>query len=350
VTLCLSCSTGKHALCATCLNGYVLSEIGSNKKRLAENYGFVKCPVPGCDSVGFSQYELSHHLSQGAFEAYMTAWRQCMGQQAAQKAAEPAQQQQSAHAALDTVAQARSHIINFILTLKCPTSSKAFNGLYHVLTCPHDSIPDSGAFADKRLIHQYLKTLSTELRGQVLAAVEQELQGIGIDVESLCAELLERTSEPELAAAACAELEQETRLHLAKLAAAQQKEAPLCAPRAAVWAAHERRLQQRLRRAQWQQRSIQQQQLLQQLTEVMTVLGTVVAVLLLLLYCVYPEVLAAAAQVELWFVSNLVAAAAQVKLFLITNLTPAVECCGWASSRATDSSLKAVAASGSSKR
>jgi hypothetical protein len=443
VALCVSCGAAKHALCATCLNGYVLSEISSNKKKLGEKYGFVKCPVPGCDSVGFSQYELSQHLSQGAFEAYMTAWRQCMEQQAAQTAAEQAQQQRDADAALDALARGRSHIINSILTLKCPRCGKAFDGFdgcfalscsddaghgcgasfcafclqqstwlhAHVLTCPHNSIPNGGVFADEavfeaaqrarrqRLTHQYLHTLSPDLRGQVLAAVEQELQGIGIDVEalrtpapvvtiadagtaapplaaplaaataaaaavvqaavprlltasrkwlqqqqrdsmrasldsaafaaaealqqgteSLCAELLERTSEPELAAAAYAELEQETRLHLAKLAAAQQKEAPLCAPRAAVWAAHERRLQQRLRRAQWQQRSIKQQQLLQQLTEVMTVLGTVIAVLLLLLYCVYPWVLAAAAQVELWFVSSLAAAAAQVKLFFVTNM------------------------------
>jgi hypothetical protein len=348
-----------------------------------------------------------------------------MEQRAAQTAIVQAQRERDAHAALDAVERARSHIIDSILTLKCPKCRKAFNGFEgcfalscsddagngcgatfcafclqqstwvhaHVLTCPYNSIPTGGVFADEavfeaaqrarrqRLIHQYLDTLSPEVRGPALAAVKRELQGIGIDVEALqtpapavtapaadagaaaplavplaaaaaaagavqaavprlldscrqwlqqqrdqltasvdsaafaaadtlqrsakgLCEELQRSGEPALAKAGYAELEQVTRLQLAKLAAAQQKQQTLCAPRAAVWAAHERRMQQRLRRAQWQQRSIKRQQLLQQLASVLRVLCPV-GVLLLLLYCAQPWLLAAAARVKLFLIINL---------------------------------------------
>jgi hypothetical protein len=157
-----------------------------------------------------------------------------MEQQVAQTAAEQAQQQQAARAALDAVARARSHIIDSILTLRCPKCSKAFDNFdacfalvctdtgghgcgtqmcgfclkdcgrtsldchNHVLICPYNINPGRSLFGKievfeaaqrerrKRLIHQYLDTLGTgKLRSEVLAALQHELQDLGIEPDAL---------------------------------------------------------------------------------------------------------------------------------------------------------------------
>jgi hypothetical protein len=149
----------------------------------------------------------------------------------------------------------------------------------------------------------WLQQQRDQLTASVDSAAFAAADTLQRSAKGLCEEL-QRSGEPALAKAGYAELEQVTRLQLAKLAAAQQKQQTLCAPRAAVWAAHERRMQQRLRRAQWQQRSIKRQQLLQQLASVLRVLCPV-GVLLLLLYCAQPWLLAAAARVKLFLIINL---------------------------------------------
>jgi hypothetical protein len=143
-----------------------------------------------------------------------------------QTPAEQAKQEAARTATQSAVTRARAHIIDCILTLKCPSCDKAFadfegcfalfccdaqgNGCQaafcgyclqqcalrsvhqHVAACKHNTAAGHdvwGTRADfdtaqqrrqKRLVEQYLDTLPAALREQVLVATVEDLRGSGI--------------------------------------------------------------------------------------------------------------------------------------------------------------------------
>jgi hypothetical protein len=228
----LSCSSSStHHLCMTCLEKYAVAESESSKQRIAANNGKLSCPGDGCTKV-FHHRQLAQHLPDEVFSKLLAAWQSCIEAAAVQTAAEQAQQELARAAAQDEVSRARAHVLDSILTLKCPRCSKAFddftgclaltcsdaagNGCraafcgycfalcdssifstpshhMHVTTCSY-----SGGAGDlfateeefnaaqcrrrKRLVQEYLASLPLQLRERVEAAITPDLKGLGIDL------------------------------------------------------------------------------------------------------------------------------------------------------------------------
>eukprot|EP00953_Heterococcus_sp_UTEX-ZZ885_P030421 16072-Heterococcus_DN1.PRE.1 len=189
----------------------------------------LRCPSPGCTSTPFTQRSVALHLSEETFAAYLRAWQQGVEQRATQAAAEQAWLEKEAQAALDAATRARAHIIDNIFTLKCLKCGKAFDAFTgccallcadtkgngcctsfcafcleigtiatihaHVQSCIYNTtravfgnvtvFETAQRARRQRLTHQYLDTLDSALRSSVLAAIETDLRGLGIDPAAL---------------------------------------------------------------------------------------------------------------------------------------------------------------------
>jgi uncharacterized protein len=200
----ITCSSGEHSLCADCLNSFVTAEADSGKHHIAAKAGKLRCPGVDCTSV-YEHYDLAQHLSRQSFDKLLAASNACLEQSAVQTAAEQAKREAARAAEQSAVARARAHIIDSILTLKCPSCDKAFavcgyclqqcaphSVHQHVAACKHNTAAGHdvwGTRADfdtaqqrrqQRLLEQYLDTLPAALHEQVLAATAQDLRSSGI--------------------------------------------------------------------------------------------------------------------------------------------------------------------------
>jgi Ankyrin repeats (3 copies) len=221
----ISCSSGTHCMCMTCLEGYVTAETGSSKQRIAVNKGKLSCPGDGCSDV-FEHQLLARHLPPETFNKLLAAWQACIETVAMQTGAEQAKQELARAAALDDVGKARAHVLDSILMLKCPRCHKAFddfdgcfavkcrdlegNGCgaafcgYCLKDCGRDAhkhvgerVHNSNAgdlFGTKkdfvaaqcsrrrRMVLAYLETLPLALREEVKPAIAPDLKDLGIDL------------------------------------------------------------------------------------------------------------------------------------------------------------------------
>jgi Ankyrin repeats (3 copies) len=221
----ISCSSGAHCMCMTCLEGYVTAETGSSKQRIAANNGKLSCPGDGCSNV-FEHQLLARHLPPEAFNKLLVAWQACIETVAMQTGTEQAKQELARAAALDNVSKARAHVLDSILMLKCPRCHKAFDdfeGCFavrcrdtegngcgaafcgyclkdcgrdahkHVGECVHNSNA-GGLFGTKKdfvaaqcsrrrcMVLAYLETLPLALRERVKPAIAPDLKDLGIDL------------------------------------------------------------------------------------------------------------------------------------------------------------------------
>jgi Ankyrin repeats (3 copies) len=223
----ISCSSSEHHICIVCLDSYVSAETSSSKQRIAANKGKLCCPGDGCSNV-FEHHELAQYLPPETFGKLLAAWQACIEQAAMQTAAEQAKQELAREAAKDDVGKARAHVLDSILTLKCPRCHKAFDdfdGCFalhcsdegghgcgaafcgyclkdcgnskqahaHVAACPHNSArgrlfgSKEGFVAAqrsrrKRMVLEYLESLPLQLRERVKPAVAPDLKDLGIDL------------------------------------------------------------------------------------------------------------------------------------------------------------------------
>jgi hypothetical protein len=224
----VTCSSSTHHLCSDCLTGYAVAETTSNRQRIAANNGKLRCPGIGCSNI-FEHQELAQILPAKAFDALLTCMKQAAAQAAVQVAAEQAKQERAREAAQDAASRARSHIINGILTLKCPRCDKAFDqfegclalhcsdtaghgcgtafcgfclkvnsGILsnhaHVAACRYRNTVSGFVFGTQEdfqaaqrsrrthMVQEYLQTLPLELRERVQRATAQDLKNLGIDL------------------------------------------------------------------------------------------------------------------------------------------------------------------------
>jgi hypothetical protein len=226
LTTIICCSNLQHHMCAACLNKYAAAEAHAGQQRSAASGGRLRCPGDGCACV-LELYELAQHLFMQTFESLQRARDLCIEQRTLQ-AAQHAHQEQAARAAAGAVAKARVHIIDYILTLRCPACSKAFcdfDGCFalrcadeqghgcgaafcafclrncardahrHVAECTLNistgrsvwgTLEQFNAAQRARrqlLVQQYLLTLEPQLRANVQAAVAQHLQDLHITLQ-----------------------------------------------------------------------------------------------------------------------------------------------------------------------
>jgi len=132
-----------HFLCTTCFDGHVAEEV--TKPSFA---GDVRCPSPGCKSNPYGGHVVARHAKPATFEALnkkVLALRESENNAIMQRQFEERLDMErrkfelrSAEVAqMAQVEQARKHIIDNILTLKCPRCGQAFvdfNGCM-ALTC-----------------------------------------------------------------------------------------------------------------------------------------------------------------------------------------------------------------------
>jgi Ankyrin repeats (3 copies) len=223
----ISCSSSDHHICIVCLDSYVSAETSSSKQRIAANKGKLCCPGDGCSNV-FEHHELAQHLPPETFGKLLVAWQACIEQAAMQTAAEQAKQELAREAAKDDVGKAKAHVLDSILTLKCPRCHKAFDdfdGCFalqcsdegghgcgacfcgyclkdcgnskqahaHVAVCPHNSargrlfgskegFKAAQCSRRRRMVLDYLESLPLALRERVKPAIAPDLKDLGIDL------------------------------------------------------------------------------------------------------------------------------------------------------------------------
>jgi len=126
----LECAAGRHFACDECLSQHVHHASVDDLRERARREGRVRCPMAphGCDADSyFSDAELARHLSDDAFNEYLSSRRQLVEQRLATEAEERLRQvvqhELSNLASLDAsqlrVRNARLEIAE-LLSLKCP--------------------------------------------------------------------------------------------------------------------------------------------------------------------------------------------------------------------------------------
>jgi hypothetical protein len=222
----ISCSSNEHHLCIDCLAGYVQAEAETAKQRIAANNDMFSCPGIDCKNV-FEHHQLAQRLPAEPFSKLLAAWRACIEQAAARTGAEAAAAQSALAGSQSEFARARAHILDALLTLKCPRCSKAFldfeacfalrcsdsgghgcgtafcgycledcgdlrTAHRHVGSCEHNSAPGKALFSTKeqfdrvqvlrrvRTVQAYLNSLPLQLRAAVQDSVARELRDCGI--------------------------------------------------------------------------------------------------------------------------------------------------------------------------
>jgi hypothetical protein len=221
---CISCDS-EHHLCSGCLDLFAQTEAVYNKHHINANKGSLRCPGTGC-SHAFKQSFLAQHLPEETLELFLTAWELCLEQKAAQAEAIEAMQALSHQGAATDADAARTYIVNSILTLQCPSCTKAFdnfdgcfalmcqdegghgcragfcayclelcgtNAHAHVGACTfnasrsvHGSIDRFHAVQRvrrRRIVLEYLETLAEPLREQVQLAIAADLHDLGISLD-----------------------------------------------------------------------------------------------------------------------------------------------------------------------
>jgi hypothetical protein len=144
----------------------VTAEVDTGKHHIAANAGKLRCPGAGCACV-YEHYDLAQHLPRQSFDKLLAATTAYLEQTAIQTAAEQAKQELAREAAEDSVARARSHIIDSILTLKCPRCDKAFfayfDGCFALYCCDAQGNGCRAAFCgyclkecDKQSVHKHV--------------------------------------------------------------------------------------------------------------------------------------------------------------------------------------------------
>jgi len=148
--VCLICSTAviadiagvfcsgsePHALCGDCFEGYVRAHSSAEVGELQR--GLI-CPAAsahssGCDAAAFSEFVIARNSSGDAFAAYLTAVLQLEGarvrreadQEWALRVAALEAQLRAADASADARQARRRHIVDELLTSKCPRCAQAF--------------------------------------------------------------------------------------------------------------------------------------------------------------------------------------------------------------------------------
>ena len=148
------CGTLKHFHCNECLSGHVMNESSKDLADLKDRQGRVFCSwrkkdIRGnyqCDFADpFSEAQLASHCSDGVFAAYLQGVAKVTEARLAQDMEAGFEERMKAERArIEAMTEAelkidktRRHIIEEILTLKCPRCEAAFvdfNGCF-ALTC-----------------------------------------------------------------------------------------------------------------------------------------------------------------------------------------------------------------------
>eukprot|EP00808_Paulinella_micropora_P003486 g25834.t1 len=223
-----------HFACAACLSGHVQTESLKEMDQLRKVEGKVFCPLRRHGCEGKQPYEmalLASRVTPEAFQALIEAIRKLQEQKLSQdmearfnkQLKEEMERYERLSAEQRQVQQARVHIVEELLTLKCPRphcrrAFLDFDGCFaltcggcgcgfcalclqdcghdahaHVANCNVNTAPGRDVFSTRatfeqaqnarreRLVRGYLRTLeSAELQGQVMDAVRPSLRQLGL--------------------------------------------------------------------------------------------------------------------------------------------------------------------------
>eukprot|EP00927_Polykrikos_kofoidii_P033663 TRINITY_DN2848_c1_g1_i1.p1 TRINITY_DN2848_c1_g1~~TRINITY_DN2848_c1_g1_i1.p1 ORF type:complete len:1314 (+),score=241.86 TRINITY_DN2848_c1_g1_i1:354-3944(+) len=218
-----------HFVCSGCLEQHVEAACSMELRVRTAAEGRVRCPGRPCDAVAFTDVDLAKRLGAEVFRRYTESRLDLLEQRKAAELEEQMQARLDAELrrlqALDEsqrrTRSVRNHIVEEILTLKCPRCGQAFldfvgcfalqcsrcpcgfcawcgadsggnNAHEHVRNCrekPMGADVFFGSFEQfeaaqrrrrRRLLQRFLPTLDAQTRRSVLAEMRRDLQDLGL--------------------------------------------------------------------------------------------------------------------------------------------------------------------------
>jgi len=218
-----------HFVCRCCLEGHAQATAGAELRVRQANEGRVCCPGRPCDAAAYPDVDLAKRLSAAVFSRYTESRLDLLEQRRSAELESEMQARLNAELrrlrALDEqqrrVRAVRNHIVEEILTLKCPRCGQAFldfvgcfalqcsrcpcgfcawcgadsggsNAHEHVRGCrekPPGADVFFGSFEQfeaaqrqrrQRLLRQFLPSLDAQTRGAVVQEMRRDLADLGL--------------------------------------------------------------------------------------------------------------------------------------------------------------------------
>jgi hypothetical protein len=223
---CVAASDSQHFICSECFQEYVNAKAGEELRLVRARNAQISCPVPGCCSEPWTDVVVARHVPDSVFTQYLQRAAQIREESLNRELEKKFEQKLEAEIKRrDALTEekrwledARSHVIDRILTLACPRCGQAFldfEGCFaltcsrcqcgfcaycladcggdahdHVRRCPENptkdffgsiqSFEDAQRKRRRQMLTDYLRPVNPERRAKLMQSLQKELNDLGL--------------------------------------------------------------------------------------------------------------------------------------------------------------------------